>query len=60
MADELQDRLRISTAHLDEINALLLDPNSRVVQDFMRLTTSPYARRLLLIPHGENRLTQSL
>ena len=31
MADNLRERLRISQAHLDDINALLLDPDSRVV-----------------------------
>ena len=35
MANKLQDRLRISGAHLDEINALLLDPESQVVQDVL-------------------------
>ena len=35
MANNLQDRLRISSAHLDEINALLLDPESKVVQDVL-------------------------
>jgi hypothetical protein len=37
MGDDLQDRLRISGAHLDEINALLLDPGSRVVQDVLEV-----------------------
>jgi hypothetical protein len=32
MANRLQDRLRISTANLDEINSLLLDPDSQVVR----------------------------
>ena len=35
MTNELRNRLRISSAHLDEINALLLDPESRVVQDVL-------------------------
>jgi len=35
MANMLQDRLQISGARLDEINALLLDPESRVVQDVL-------------------------
>ncbi|MFN2272254.1 MAG: hypothetical protein ACK2US_15525 [Anaerolineae bacterium] len=34
MSDNLRDRLEISQAALDEINALLLDPDSRVVNDF--------------------------
>jgi hypothetical protein len=35
MANGLQDRLRISGEHLDEINALLLDPDSKVIQAFL-------------------------
>ena len=35
MGDTLRDRLRIAQDRLDEINALLLDPNSRVVSDFL-------------------------
>lgn len=35
MANRLQDRLRISTDQLDEINALLLDPKSQAVQAFL-------------------------
>jgi hypothetical protein len=34
MKDDLRDRLEISQAALDEINGLLLDPESRVVNDF--------------------------
>lgn len=37
MASTLQDRLKISTAHLDGINALLLDPDSRVIADLLRV-----------------------
>ena len=37
MMNKLQERLAISPAHLAEINALLLDPNSRVIQDFLRV-----------------------
>ena len=33
--DPLQDKLKIPFERLDEINALLLDPNSRVVQDVL-------------------------
>ncbi|HSJ55058.1 MAG TPA: hypothetical protein VLC52_15055, partial [Anaerolineae bacterium] len=35
MEEDLNQRLRISPERLDEINALLLDPSSRVVQDFL-------------------------
>ncbi len=35
MDDNLRNRLRISERRLDEINALLLDPSSRVVNDFL-------------------------
>jgi hypothetical protein len=35
MDDDLRRRLTISPERLDEINALLLDPNSRVINDFM-------------------------
>jgi hypothetical protein len=35
MAENLRERLRISEAHLNDINALLLDPDSRVVNDFL-------------------------
>ena len=35
MTNRLQDTLRISQAQLDEINALLLDPESKVVRAFL-------------------------
>ena len=35
MDNKLRERLRIAQDRLDEINALLLDPNSRVVNDFL-------------------------
>jgi hypothetical protein len=35
MDKNLRDLLRIAPARLDEINALLLDPNSRVINDFL-------------------------
>jgi hypothetical protein len=35
--DELQDRLRITNSHLNEINALLLDPESQVMKAFMKV-----------------------
>jgi len=35
MSNSLRDRLTISQEALDEINALLLDPGSRVVNDFL-------------------------
>ena len=35
MADNLRERLRISEEHLDSINALLLDPDSQVVNAFL-------------------------
>ncbi|MEJ2736712.1 MAG: hypothetical protein P8189_24625 [Anaerolineae bacterium] len=37
MASQLRDRLRISTEHLEEINALLLDPSTQVITDFMEV-----------------------
>ena len=37
MTSNLQDRLCISQAHLDEINALLLDPNSKVIRAFLEV-----------------------
>lgn len=37
MTSGLQDRLRISPGRIDEINALLLDPDSQVVGAFMRV-----------------------
>ena len=33
--DALRQRLRIPEGRLDDINALLLDPNSRVVNDLL-------------------------
>jgi len=33
--DDLREKLKISAARLDEINALLLDPNTRVINDFL-------------------------
>jgi hypothetical protein len=33
--DELQKRLKISTRRLDAVNALLLDPNTRVINDLL-------------------------
>ena len=35
MNDNLRNRLKIPTSCLDEINALLLDPDTRAVNDFM-------------------------
>jgi hypothetical protein len=35
MKSELGSRLRISESRLEEINALLLDPNSQVINDFL-------------------------
>jgi hypothetical protein len=35
MNNNLRDRLRIAPDRLDEINALLLDPDSRVINDFL-------------------------
>jgi hypothetical protein len=35
MESELRNRLQISQSQLDEINALLLDPNSQVINDFL-------------------------
>ena len=35
MNDDLRQRLRIPSERLNEINALLLDPNSRVMNDFL-------------------------
>jgi hypothetical protein len=35
MEDNLRSRLKISPDRLDEINALLLDPNSRVINDLL-------------------------
>lgn len=37
MESELRNRLRISESHLSRINALLLDPSSRVINDFLRV-----------------------
>ncbi len=35
MDNDLRERLRVSQAAVDEINALLLDPDARVVNDFL-------------------------
>jgi hypothetical protein len=35
MSDDLRSKLQISQKRLDEVNALLLDPNSGVVNDFL-------------------------
>ena len=35
MDSDLRERLKISDERLAEINALLLDPHSRVVNDFL-------------------------
>ena len=46
MEDNLRSRLKISPDRLDEINALLLDPNSRVINDLLctrRLDTATLA-----------------
>jgi hypothetical protein len=39
MHSELRGRLRIAQDQLDEINALLLDPNSRIVNDFLTVVS---------------------
>ncbi|HET7090694.1 MAG TPA: hypothetical protein VFL17_18835, partial [Anaerolineae bacterium] len=35
MTDPLRERLRISEEHLNDINALLLDPDARVINAFL-------------------------
>jgi len=35
MNSDLRERLRIAPVRLDEINTLLLDPNSRAINDFL-------------------------
>jgi len=37
--DDLRKKLKISVAQLDAINALLLDPNTQVVNDFLAVVT---------------------
>jgi hypothetical protein len=37
MENELQSRLSIPASHLEDLNALLLDPGSRVVNDFLEV-----------------------
>ena len=37
MTSDLRSKLRISEQQLDQVNALLLDPNSRVVSDFLQV-----------------------
>jgi hypothetical protein len=37
MKSELRSRLRISESHLEEINALLLDPNTQAINDFLAI-----------------------
>lgn len=37
MTSQLRDRLRISSERLEEINALLLDPSTQVVTDFLEI-----------------------
>ena len=39
MTSDLRRRLRVSPARLDEINDLLLDPQSQVVNDFLDVVT---------------------
>ena len=35
MDDDVRDRLKIEQERLDEINALLLNPDSQVISDFL-------------------------
>ena len=35
MTDELRNKLQISQKRLDEVNGLLLDPNSQAINDFL-------------------------
>jgi hypothetical protein len=37
MTDDLRSKLQISQERLDEVNALLMDPHSRVVSDFLQV-----------------------
>jgi hypothetical protein len=37
MTDDLRSQLTISQARVDEINALITDPNSRVINDFLQV-----------------------
>ena len=40
MESDLRNRLRISASSLDEINSLLLDPNTQVISDFLAVVES--------------------
>jgi hypothetical protein len=40
MESDLRNRLKISSSSLEEINSLLLDPNTRVINDFLAVVES--------------------
>ena len=64
MEDQLRNRLRISDSRLDEINDLLLDPDSRVVNDLLAVVArygtpeeiNEKARQARSLPHLLSRL----
>jgi hypothetical protein len=64
MEDQLRNRLRISDSRLEEINDLLLDPDSRVVNDLLAIVArygtpeeiNEKARRACSLPHLLSRL----
>ncbi len=60
MTSTLQDRLKISTTHLDDINALLLDPNSRVIADLLRVVEKYGAPEEINLKAAEARKLDSL
>ena len=66
MERELRDRLRISEKHLERINALLLDPDTRAINDFLRVVErhgtveeiNAKAREARRLPNLMNRLRE--
>ena len=56
----LRDLLQIPTTHLDEVNAVLLDPNSRVMNDFLAVVAKYGTPEEINRKHRESRKLENL
>lgn len=57
---ELRDLLQIPTNYLDEVNAVLLDPNSRVMNDFLAVVAKYGTPEEINRKHRESRKLENL
>ena len=60
MTDNIQNLLKISPKQLDAINAVLLDPNSRVMQQFLQVVAKYGTPEEINHKHRESRKLENL